>query len=60
MITLADGRQIFIAVLIKDSRESDAENAKTMAEITRIITEHSLNPSPMEESVSGHEGSKAH
>lgn len=60
VITLPDGRQIFIAVLIKDSRESDAENAKTIAEITRMITEHSLNPSPMEESMSGHEGSKAH
>lgn len=37
VVTTPDGRQVTIAILIKDSRMSDADNASLMAEITRII-----------------------
>jgi hypothetical protein len=34
---MPDGRQVAIAILIKDSKMSDADNARLMAEITKII-----------------------
>lgn len=37
MVTMPDGRQVAIAILIKDSKMSDADNARLMAEITKII-----------------------
>lgn len=37
VVTRPDGSRVIIAILIKDSRLSDADNARLMAEITRII-----------------------
>lgn len=37
VVTRSDGSKVIIAILIKDSRLSDADNARLMAEITRII-----------------------
>lgn len=37
MILLPDGRRCFVAVLIKDSQQSDAENAALIARIARIV-----------------------
>lgn len=37
VVTMPDGRQVAIAILIKDSKMSDADNARLMAEITKII-----------------------
>lgn len=37
VVTTPDGRQVAIAILIKDSKMSDADNARLMAEITKII-----------------------
>ncbi len=34
----ADGKRLYIAVLIKDSEETDKENARIIADITRMIT----------------------
>ena len=36
VVTMPDGRQVAIAILIKDSKMSDADNARLMAEITKI------------------------
>lgn len=37
VVTTPDGRQVIMAIMIKDSKMSDADNARLMAEITRII-----------------------
>lgn len=37
VVTMPDGRQVVIAIMIKDSKMSDADNARLMAEITKII-----------------------
>lgn len=37
VVTKGDGRQVPIAILIKDSKLSDADNARIIAEITKII-----------------------
>lgn len=37
VVTRPDGSRVIIAILIKDSRMSDAGNARLMAEITKII-----------------------
>lgn len=42
-VTLADGRRVYIAVLIKDSRLSDEANARLTADITRAILSEALD-----------------
>lgn len=40
MIYLPNGEKCYIVVLIKDSRESDDDNAKIMADISNIVYRH--------------------
>ena len=40
LIYLPNGEKCYIVVLIKDSRESDDDNAKIMADISNIVYRH--------------------
>lgn len=40
VIYLPNGEKCYIVVLIKDSRESDDDNAKIMADISNIVYRH--------------------
>ena len=40
VIYLPNGEKCYIVVLIKDSRESDDDNAKIMADISNVVYRH--------------------
>lgn len=44
-IYLPDGRRCYLVIFVKDSRESDSENAALIAQITRIVYD-SITPAP--------------
>lgn len=43
-VLLPDGRRYSIAVFVKDSEESDRENSRIIAEISRIVYEYIVQP----------------